>query len=259
MTPFPAAGRQSMTTSPSPRRRQRTAVLGMAADSTFPAQKFRDQAVQSGLMKSKSTARSGKGEQRVALSLHALCTAVVCAPVAALPAHLLAQAPARPELSIKLVDPKMLRVCADPHNMPFSTERGEGFENKLAELLAAQLGKGLTYTWYPQAPGFVRNTLRAYKCGVLIGVPQGDDIVQVTNPYYHGLCARALARQRARGRGHAGRPTAEGETLRHRGRNTSGGLPRAQRAHGPCKAVPARDRYARGFLRSSDDARSHSG
>src|SRR6202040_2639031 len=94
-------------------------------------------------MKSKSMARSGKGEQRVALSLHALCTAVVCAPVAALPAQLWAQAPARPELSIELVDPKMLRVCADPHNMPFSTETGEGFENKLAELLAGQLGKGL--------------------------------------------------------------------------------------------------------------------
>src|SRR3984893_2109549 len=143
-------------------------------------------------MKSKSTARSGKGEQRVALSLHALCTAVVCAPVAALPAHLFAQAPARPELSIKLVDPRMLRVCADPHNMPFSTETGEGFENKLAELLAGQLGKGLAYTWYLQAPGFVRNTLRAYKCGVLIGVPQGDDIVQVTNPYYRTAYALVL-------------------------------------------------------------------
>src|ERR1700737_2750812 len=129
-------------------------------------------------------ARSGKGKQRVALSLHALCTAVVCAPFGALPAHLWAQAPARPELSIELVDPKMLRVCADPHNMPFSTETGEGFENKLAELLAGQLGKGLAYTWYPQAPGFVRNTLRPSKCDVLMGVPQGDDIVQVTNPYY---------------------------------------------------------------------------
>src|SRR5437764_6868057 len=135
-------------------------------------------------MQSISTARSGKGDQQVALSLHALCTAVVCAPVAALPAHLWAQAPARPELSIELVDPKMLRVCADPHNMPFSTESGEGFENKLAEMLAAQLGKGLAYTWYPQAPGFVRNTLRAYKCDVLMGIPQGDDVVQVTNPYY---------------------------------------------------------------------------
>jgi len=143
-------------------------------------------------MKSKSMARSGKGEQRVALSLHALCTAVVCAPVAALPAHLWAQAPARPELSIELVDPKMLRVCADPHNMPFSTETGEGFENKLAELLAGQLGKGLAYTWYPQAPGFVRNTLRAYKCDVLMGVPQGDDIVQVTNPYYRTAYALVI-------------------------------------------------------------------
>jgi quinoprotein dehydrogenase-associated probable ABC transporter substrate-binding protein len=89
-----------------------------------------------------------------------------------------------PDLSLELVDPKMLRVCADPNNMPFSTDRGEGFENKLAEILAAQLGKGLAYTWYPQAPGFVRNTLRAYKCDVLMGIPQGDDVVQVTNPYY---------------------------------------------------------------------------
>ena len=88
------------------------------------------------------------------------------------------------ELSIELVDPKVLRVCADPRNMPFSDEQGEGFENKLAELLAAQLGKGLSYAWYPQAPGFVRNTLRAYKCDVLMGIPQGDDVVQVTNPYY---------------------------------------------------------------------------
>jgi quinoprotein dehydrogenase-associated probable ABC transporter substrate-binding protein len=89
-----------------------------------------------------------------------------------------------PDLSLELVDPKMLRVCADPHNMPFSTERGEGFENKLAEMLASQFGKGLAYTWYPQAPGFVRNTLRAYKCDVVMGIPQGDDVVQVTNPYY---------------------------------------------------------------------------
>jgi quinoprotein dehydrogenase-associated probable ABC transporter substrate-binding protein len=68
--------------------------------------------------------------------------------------------------------------------MPFSTERGEGYENKLAELLAAQLGKGVAYSWYPQAPGFVRNTLAAHKCDVLMGIPQGDDLVQVTNPYY---------------------------------------------------------------------------
>jgi quinoprotein dehydrogenase-associated probable ABC transporter substrate-binding protein len=90
----------------------------------------------------------------------------------------------RPELSIELIDPKVLRVCADPNNMPFSTDKGEGFENKLAALLAEKLGKGLSYSWYPQATGFVRNTLAAHKCDVIMGIPQGDDLVQVTNPYY---------------------------------------------------------------------------
>ena len=115
------------------------------------------------------------------LSLRVACTAVA----AMFPSEkLLAQAAERPDLSLELVDPKVLRVCADPHNMPFSTERGEGFENKLAELLADKLGKGISYSWYPQATGFVRNTLAAHKCDVIMGVPQGDDLVQVTNPYY---------------------------------------------------------------------------
>src|SRR5262249_20924576 len=88
------------------------------------------------------------------------------------------------DLSIELIDLKVLRGCADPRNMPFSDEKGEGFENKLAELVAQKLGKNLAYTWYPQAPGFVRNTLGAYKCDVIMGYPQGNDIVQSTNPYY---------------------------------------------------------------------------
>ena len=95
-----------------------------------------------------------------------------------------AQASDHPDVSIELVDPKTLRVCADPHNLPFSTDKGEGFENKIAELLSAQLGKDLAYAWYPQAPGFVRNTLGAHKCDLIMGMPQGDDLVQVTNPYY---------------------------------------------------------------------------
>jgi quinoprotein dehydrogenase-associated probable ABC transporter substrate-binding protein len=104
--------------------------------------------------------------------------------------HALAQAiEERPEYSIELIDPKVLRVCADPHNMPFSTDRGEGFENKLAELLAGKLGKSLAYAWYPQATGFVRNTLGAHKCDVMMGVPQGSDLVQVTNPYYRSAYA----------------------------------------------------------------------
>jgi quinoprotein dehydrogenase-associated probable ABC transporter substrate-binding protein len=88
------------------------------------------------------------------------------------------------DLSIELVDPKVLRVCADPLNLPFSNEKGEGFENKLAELLAAKLQKKLDYMYFPQATGFVRVTLGAHRCDVIMGFPQGDDLVQGTNPYY---------------------------------------------------------------------------
>jgi quinoprotein dehydrogenase-associated probable ABC transporter substrate-binding protein len=95
-----------------------------------------------------------------------------------------AQNDSGPDLSIELVDPKVLRVCADPRNLPFSNEAGEGFENKLAEMLAQKLGKSLAYTYYPGATGFVRNTLNAHKCDVIMGYPQGDDFVQPTNPYY---------------------------------------------------------------------------
>jgi quinoprotein dehydrogenase-associated probable ABC transporter substrate-binding protein len=88
------------------------------------------------------------------------------------------------DLSIELVDPQVLRVCADPRNMPFSNEKGEGLENKLAELFAAKLNKKLDYVYFPQATGFVRMTLGAHRCDVIMGFPQGDDLVQGTNPYY---------------------------------------------------------------------------
>ncbi|HEY1360820.1 MAG TPA: substrate-binding domain-containing protein [Xanthobacteraceae bacterium] len=101
----------------------------------------------------------------------------------------IAAAPEDQGLTLELIDPKVLRVCADPNNLPFSTEKGEGFENKLAELLAARLGKGLAYAWYPQAPGFVRNTLAAHKCDLIMSAPQGDELVQVTNPYYRSAYA----------------------------------------------------------------------
>ena len=92
----------------------------------------------------------------------------------------------RPEggdLSIELVDPNVLRVCADPRNLPLSNDKGEGFENKIAELLAARLQKRLAYTFFPQATGFFRMTLGAHRCDVVMGYPQGDDLVQGTNPY----------------------------------------------------------------------------
>src|SRR6201993_3777774 len=88
------------------------------------------------------------------------------------------------DLSIELVDPKVLRVCADPRNMPFSNDKGEGIENKLAELFAAKLQKRLDYIYFPQATGFVKMTLGAHRCDVIMGFPQGDDLVQGTNPYY---------------------------------------------------------------------------
>jgi quinoprotein dehydrogenase-associated probable ABC transporter substrate-binding protein len=88
------------------------------------------------------------------------------------------------DLSIELVDPKVLRVCADPRNLPFSNQKGEGFENKLAELFADKLQKKLDYMYFPQATGFVRMTLGAHRCDVIMGFPQGDELVQGTNPYY---------------------------------------------------------------------------
>jgi quinoprotein dehydrogenase-associated probable ABC transporter substrate-binding protein len=104
--------------------------------------------------------------------------------VLAVPAVSLAQGRGAAEEGLELVDPNVLRVCADPNNLPFSNEKGEGFENKLAELFAAKLGKKLAYTFYPQATGFVRVTLGSHRCDVIMGYPQGDEMVQNTNPYY---------------------------------------------------------------------------
>jgi len=98
-------------------------------------------------------------------------------------------AQAQGDLSLELVDPNVLRVCADPNDLPLSNDKGEGFENKIAELFAKKLGRSLSYTWYPQTIGFVRNTLGAHKCDVIIGFPQGDEIVQNTNPYYRSAYA----------------------------------------------------------------------
>ena len=88
------------------------------------------------------------------------------------------------EGAIELVDPHVFRACADPRDLPFSNKAGEGFENKIAELFAHKLGKSVAYTFYPDATGFIRNTLNAHRCDVVLGIAQGDDIVQPTSPYY---------------------------------------------------------------------------
>jgi mxaJ protein len=77
-----------------------------------------------------------------------------------------------------------LGVCADPNNLPFSNQKGEGFENRIAELIGSELGKTVHYTWWAQRRGFVRNTLREQLCDVIIGVPAGFELVLPTKPYY---------------------------------------------------------------------------
>jgi quinoprotein dehydrogenase-associated probable ABC transporter substrate-binding protein len=88
------------------------------------------------------------------------------------------------QTSTDLVQRSALRVCADPANLPFSNKAREGFENKLADLLAKSLGVPVTYTWFPQAVGFVRNTLRARSCDIIMGFAQGHELVLGTNAYY---------------------------------------------------------------------------
>jgi quinoprotein dehydrogenase-associated probable ABC transporter substrate-binding protein len=84
----------------------------------------------------------------------------------------------------ELVDRSVLEVCADPNNLPFSDDKKEGFENKIADLIGAELGRPVDYVWFPQVTGFVRNTLRANRCDLVMGTVAGDEIMQTTNPYY---------------------------------------------------------------------------
>lgn len=90
----------------------------------------------------------------------------------------------------------VLRVCADPDNLPQSNDKGEGYENKIAEQLAHDLGRSLEYTYFPQRMGFVRNTLRMkdpqtqdFKCDVIIGVPKGYELTATTRPYMRSTYA----------------------------------------------------------------------
>lgn len=94
--------------------------------------------------------------------------------------------------AVELIDPNTLRVCSDPASLPFSNDKLEGFENRIAELLAEKLGKGVSYTWFPMATGFVRKTLGEHRCDVIIGYAQGDELVQNTNAYYRTAYAMVV-------------------------------------------------------------------
>ena len=96
----------------------------------------------------------------------------------------------------------VLRVCADPDNLPLSNERGEGYENRIAAKLAHDLGQSVEYTFFPQRMGFVRNTLRQrdeatqrYKCDVIVGVPKGYDLTATTQPYMRSTYAMVFRAQ----------------------------------------------------------------
>ncbi len=91
--------------------------------------------------------------------------------------------------SVEVQDRSAFRVCADPNNLPFSNQAGEGYENKIAELIAAELGLPLQYTWYPQVTGFIRQTLQARRCDVVIGIATGNELLQNSNPYYRSTYA----------------------------------------------------------------------
>lgn len=84
-----------------------------------------------------------------------------------------------------LVARTSLRVCADPRDLPFSDEQGNGFENKIAELLGRELSLPVEYVWYPQVIGFLRNTLWAGRCDLVMGTVAGDGELDTTNPYYY--------------------------------------------------------------------------
>jgi mxaJ protein len=86
-------------------------------------------------------------------------------------------------IALSLATPA-LRVCADPNNLPFSNAQAQGFENKLASLIGRELGWPVRYTWWAQRRGFVRNTLGAHRCDVVMGVPADLEMVRTTRPYY---------------------------------------------------------------------------
>lgn len=90
----------------------------------------------------------------------------------------------------------VLRVCADPNNLPFSNAHEEGFENRIAQLIARDAGARVVYTWQPQRRGFVRTTLNARRCDLIIGVPAGYDLVLPSAPYYRSTYVFVTRRDR---------------------------------------------------------------
>ena len=96
---------------------------------------------------------------------------------------------AHPRASSSPMGRTVLRVCSDPNNLPFSNQQQQGFENRIAELVARDMGARVEYTWWAQRRGYIRNSLRAKTCDVMIGVPTGLDMLLTTRPYYRSTYA----------------------------------------------------------------------
>jgi len=142
----------------------------------------------------------GAGKARRALALCGLSCALACVLAASAVA---AEGGAAPAAAPSAAEPpganNVLRVCADPNSLPQSNRAGEGYENKIAELLARELGWKLEYTWFPQRMGFIRMTLKAkdqdsdhYKCDLVMGVPVGFELAMTTPAYYRSTWAMVI-------------------------------------------------------------------
>jgi mxaJ protein len=119
-----------------------------------------------------------RNRETAALALPGLVLAMVVAgPTRPAPTAVAGQA-------TPLAAERVLRVCADPNNLPFSNRAGDGFENKVAALIAHSLGERLVYTWWPERRGFVQHTVDAGLCDVVVGVPSGYPLLLTTRPYY---------------------------------------------------------------------------
>ncbi len=123
---------------------------------------------------------SGEAGKRIGQSLAGLAALLLA--VLSVSGHHLTESRANPPARFPASPP--LRVCADPNNLPFSNQRGEGLENRLAELIARELKTTVSYVWWAQRRGFIRNTLAAGQCDVVMGVPTDLPSVLTTRPYY---------------------------------------------------------------------------
>jgi mxaJ protein len=129
---------------------------------------------------------SGSSQTILAAGVFVVCAGFVAAIAMHRPvrgaSHLVVPSPAESAAAAPSAD--VLRVCSDPNNLPFSNDKREGFENRIAAVIGRELGRRVAYYWQPQRRGFVRNTLNAGACDVVAGIEATAGMVRTTRPYY---------------------------------------------------------------------------